>query len=209
MEMPLSLKWLEEIETDVLRTCPADDTSDNLDGDASADVNTSDDVTFPTEDVADPTEDVTFPTEDVADPTDDVTDRSFDIMDFLDGKGSDGRAEGRTLRSALRTLFGNNSSSCSSTSNSTDSMGVTGAEPLGSADNTLTQSFEEEIGDVKSGRMSISRSLRLSISMRRRISMIAITGGVREKLRRVLRAFAVHNRRVSYCQVRDRLDLQT
>lgn len=193
--MPLSLKWLEEIETDVLRTCPADDASDDLDGDVSADVvNSSDDINFPTEDVAD--------------PSDDVADRSFDIMDFLDGKGSDGRTEGRTLRSALKTLFGNNSSSCSSTSNSTNSMGATGAEPLASADNTLTQPFEEEIGSVNSGRMSISRSLRLSISVRRRISMIAITGGVREKLRRVLRAFAVHNRRVSYCQVRDGLSFQ-
>lgn len=189
--MPLSLKWLEEIETDVLRTCPADDASDDSDGDVSADVvNTSDDITFPTEDVA-------FPTEDVAD-------RSFDIMDFLDGKGSDGRAEGRTLRSALKTLFGNNSS----TSNSTNSLGVTGAEPLASTGNTLTQPFEEEIGSVNSGNMSISRSLRLSINMRRRISMITITGGVREKLRRVLRAFAVHNRRVSYCQVRGGLGIK-
>lgn len=126
---PKCHKWLEEIETDVLRTCPGDET----------------------------------PGEDAIDEFNAAISQQSSTTAERDGSGGD-KPDGTRVRFSIASAL----------------LGSGGAVVEGSAG-----VVSGEDGD------GVNEKRNLTIS----------GGGTRDKLRRVLRAFAVYNRRVSYCQV--------
>lgn len=124
-------KWLEEIETDVLRTCPGDDTAG----------------------------------EDAIDEFNAAISRQSSTAAGQDGGSGTG----------------------DDTLSSTRSGGSTRVR-FSFTDSSFGSSSGAVVGGNEDG-----------ANEKRRLSTTG--GGTRDKLRRVLRAFAVYNRRVSYCQV--------
>lgn len=157
-----SYKWLDEIETDVLRTCPPDAVED--------------------------------------------FDRAFSrsptgVRDGVDGV-HDGVSASRTPRDTRKK----------GTTISGDSNGMeNGGAPVSGRDEHFNEATSPSSRDVGFGgdedkggqRAALFKGQSGSSRTGRRLSLTG--GGTREKLRRVLRAFAVYNRRVSYCQVSSRL----
>lgn len=145
-------KWLEEIDTDVLRTCPAD--------------------TIPGSNEIPPS------TTRIAvhgGPTDDSVD---------DGIGTGGKGVAGT-----EALAGGASppSSTGLVPKRAEAKGEKEEGVVGEASSVDGGLVAEELTEDPMETVTSSGSVS--------------GGGTRNKLRRVLRAFAVHNRRVSYCQV--------
>lgn len=146
---PKCYKWLEEIDTDVLRTCPADATPGSYSTPAPA--------------------------------TEKVTDEAN--ISNVDRTGDGGRVVAKTeIEGKVVT-----------DERAGETPGLSGGEVrvgMGTGESgDLRQEPSASSGKVATGGAAD------------RLSGTESGGGTRNKLRRVLRAFAVHNPRVSYCQV--------
>ncbi|CBJ30656.1 conserved unknown protein [Ectocarpus siliculosus] len=168
---PRCHKWLEEIETDVLRTCPGDDAAG----------------------------------EDAVNEFDSVLSKNTAAAAASDGgeigdTGTPPANESSRVRFSVSfSSFGSSNSSSTVKAVANRSSGAV-AEDLGSdgrrsstapvqgRDSAPTEG-EEVVAGGRGGSGAIVRN-----------KFSATGGGMRDKLRRVLRAFAVYNRRVSYCQ---------
>lgn len=164
--IPKCHKWLEEIETDVLRTCPGDESA----------------------------------AEDAADELDDAASSQKNSAEIDNGSHSGG--------SSTRVRF------CITDTSLGDSMsgavgpvdGSSGAvvemSPVAAGQGAASTEGEVApalvVGRNSSGAGVLSGGGEGGASGRK---LGNTGGGTRDKLRRVLRAFAVYNRRVSYCQV--------
>lgn len=137
---PKCHKWLEEIETDVLRTCPGDKTTG----------------------------------EDAIDEFDDaISQQSSTAAERDDDRGN--KLNSTPGVGSTRVRFSLTSSRSGSSGAVVEGSGM--APPPGVI---LGEDLDGANGQRK---------------------LTSTGGGTRDKLRRVLRAFAVYNRRVSYCQV--------
>lgn len=171
---PRCHKWLEEIETDVLRTCPGDDAAG----------------------------------EDAVNEFDSVLSKNTAAAAAASDGGKIGDTGTPPANESSRVRFSVGFSSFGSSSSSISAVKTVGnrssgavAEDLGSdgrksstapvqgRDSAPTEG-EEVVAGGRGGSGAIVRN-----------KFSATGGGMRDKLRRVLRAFAVYNRRVSYCQV--------
>lgn len=151
--IPKCHKWLEEIETDVLRTCP---------GDKSA-------------------------VEDAADEFDAALSQE-DSAEVGDGAFS---SSTRVRFSMTDTSFGDSSGGAV-----VEMSPVVAAQGVASTEGDLVPALA--VGPNSSGAEVLSGEGEGGLSGKK---LGNTGGGTRDKLRRVLRAFAVYNRRVSYCQV--------
>eukprot|EP00903_Cladosiphon_okamuranus_P015270 g14111.t1 len=154
--IPKCHKWLEEIETDVLRTCP---------GDKSA-------------------------VEDAADEFDAAI--SKDSVEIGDGAFSShsGGSSTRVRFSITDMAFGDSSGGAV-----VEMSPVVAAQGAASAEGDLVPPIA--VSTNSSGAEVLSGEGEGGASGKK---LGSTGGGTRDKLRRVLRAFAVYNRRVSYCQ---------
>ncbi|CAN0009708.1 unnamed protein product [Ectocarpus fasciculatus] len=163
-------KWLEEIETDVLRTCPGDDAAG----------------------------------EDAVNEFDSALSKNTAAASDGGEMGDTGTPPPANESSRVRfsvsfSSFGSSSSTVKAVGNSSSSgavaedLGSDGRKPStapgGQGRNSAPTEGEEIVAGVRGGSGAIVRN-----------KFSATGGGMRDKLRRVLRAFAVYNRRVSYCQ---------
>lgn len=149
--IPKCHKWLEEIETDVLRTCP---------GDKSA-------------------------VEDAAEEFDAAISQNSSAAAAAEGTEVGDGASSSTTRvrfSVTGTPFGDSSSGAV-----VEMSPFAAPQGATSAEGEVVPTLEVLSGGGEGG------------ASRRKLGSTG--GGTRDKLRRVLRAFAVYNRRVSYCQV--------
>lgn len=155
--IPKCHKWLEEIETDVLRTCP---------GDKSA-------------------------VEDAADEFDTaISQKESAEVGHGAFSSHSGGSSTRVRFSITDTSFGESSGGALvEMSPVVAAQGTSSAE--GDLVRALTVSTNSRGAEVLSGEGEGGASQK----------KLGSGGGTRDKLRRVLRAFAVYNRRVSYCQV--------
>lgn len=186
-------KWLEEIDTDVLRTCPAD-AVDEFDRTIEATAATSRRreslySTFGTPPATKSSGDVKAASALAVAPilSSSCDRREGGIDEVVLSRGSDG--EGPIHPSTpTRPLYPTEEEGGSS-------LGLVAGSPT------------EAAGGAGGGVGVVSSSVESEegASLRRRelggTMESVIGGGTREKLRRVLRAFAVYNRRISYCQV--------
>lgn len=163
--VPQCHKWLEEIETDVLRTCP---------GDTSA-------------------------VEDAGDEFDAVISQKKHAAAAPEGSEvGDGTFSSHYGGSSTRVRF-----SMTDTSFGDSSSGaVVEMSPVVAAQGAAYTEGEVVPALVVSPNSSGARVLSgEGAGGASRKKLVGTGGGTRDKLRRVLRAFAVYNRRVSYCQV--------
>lgn len=169
---PRCHKWLEEIETDVLRTCPGDDAAGEdavnefdsaLSKNAAAAAAASDGGEI--DDTGTP-------------PANESRSRGrFSVSFSSFGGSSTVKAVGNSGGGAVAEDLGSDGRK-------------TSTAPGGQGRDSAPTEGEEMVAGVRGGSGAIVRS-----------KFSATGGGMRDKLRRVLRAFAVYNRRVSYCQV--------
>jgi len=169
---PKCHKWLDEIDTDVLRTCPDDNSavedaaaefdtaiSQRHAASATRERDTSEAGDKSPSDAGGPTTGVRFAIPDTSrGSSDDDLSGAVELSPVAAGEGSAQKGGGATASEAMLVI--------SSSS---------GVDVLAGPD-----------GGGERGKRTLS----------------VTGGGTRDKLRRVLRAFAVYNRRVSYCQVR-------
>lgn len=188
-------KWLEEIDTDVLRTCPAD-AVDEFDRTIEATAATSRRreslySTFGTPPATKLSDDVEAASALIAvTPTMlssscDRRKRGIDGVVISSGREGEGPLHPST---PTRPLYPTEEEGGSS-------LGLVAGWPTeaaggaGGGVGVVPSSVESEEG-ASLRRRELGRTMESVIG-----------GGTREKLRRVLRAFAVYNRRISYCQV--------
>lgn len=174
-------KWLDEIETDVLRTCPDDDTNTSVD-DAVKEFDSAISKQISAR---------------AAPGSREIGDSTFDTS-----------AVSGSSRVRFREV------SFGSTSGAVDSVDDSNTAVVEDAASAAPGEGAVSVEEVKE---AVRRPSALAVSPggatgvpagsdgvgargKRRFSVAG--GGTRDKLRRVLRAFAVYNRRVSYCQVR-------
>lgn len=173
-------KWLEEIETDVLRTCPDDDIYASAD-DAVKEFDSalSNQISASAAPVA----------REVGDSTSDTP-----------------IASGSSRVRFGDTSFGSFGGADYSVDNS-DTAAVEGTASTNPSEGAVSVQEKEVVPEQSAVAASPVRAAGVSAGSdgprgrdKKRFSVAG--GGTRDKLRRVLRAFAVYNRRVSYCQVR-------
>ena len=167
--VPKCHKWLEEIETDVLRTCPGDKS--------------------PVEDAVDEF--------DAAISQQDPAAAAPEGTEVGDGAFSShpGGSSARVRFSITDTSFGDSSSGA-----------VVEMSPVAPVAAATAGAAATEGGVVPALAVSLNSSGAEALSGEGKggasgKKLASTGGGTRDKLRRVLRAFAVYNRRVSYCQV--------
>ncbi len=169
---PKCHKWLEEIETDVLRTCPDDESAVK---DAAAEFDTA------------------ISQRNVA-----AAARERDAAETGDSSPSDA---GGPTTGGVRFAIPDTSRG----SSDDDLSGAVELSPVAAGEGSARKE-----GEAVPSEATVATNPRSGAEVlsgpggggERAKRMLSVTGGgTRDKLRRVLRAFAVYNRRVSYCQV--------